>query len=711
MTAQKAVNFILLLVLILLAGVELFCVYNETLNFSEAWFLLLLVFLGFVSLLSRPGDPTVAVLCLLLASLSVLVSFVIPEELLVLGGWLGTLCALFWSALLRLFPFVFVHFSLIFPVTSEWVAQRPRRLALLYIPYGMLLVLDRIEPLSALNDLAVILCIPLGFALGLAMFVRQYLYSLTTAEKNRLRVVLIGCLAGGVPRILSLLGAAYLPLFTEPLAYFLQPLFPLCLAFAVLKENFSEIGRAFQHLLVYSVVSAGVFTGFLVSSILLSLFWAEEVQLGPTPLLISLALSLILFYPLQRWAGSYVSAHFYTHGKGQPKNREVLPKFHPIEPNPYIVGNPVRSPEMFFGRKEDFQFIRTKLENQRQGCIMVLCGERRTGKTSILYQILNGRLGDRFIPVFVDMQGVVVDKDQEFLQVLAEKVSTAISGGELSSNGALPRCVTTYLDFNGFMDAVAHQSGAHHLVLLIDEYELIENKVKDGKISAEMYDYLNSLLERYPRLSFVFTGSHELEADSGWSRLLGKSFYREITFLGRKDTEELICAPLQDRVLFRSGVISGLLRLTHGHPFYTQLLCQSMVEVLNERQSNTVDRKIVEEVVQRVLENPPPQLLYRWTALSNPEKLILSASATLLKSRESYVSSGRVDRLIRSLPEQYRQQLDITQTRMHLEGLRRCYLLDRDQTRYRFTMDLLRLWIQVEHNVWNVLNEIATSET
>ena len=70
-------------------------------------------------------------------------------------------------------------------------------------------------------------------------------------------MVLIGCLAGGVPRVLSLLGAAYLPLFTEPLAYFLQPLFPLCLAFAVLKENFSEIGRAFQHLLVYSVVSAG----------------------------------------------------------------------------------------------------------------------------------------------------------------------------------------------------------------------------------------------------------------------------------------------------------------------------------------------------------------------------------------------------------------------------------------------------------------------
>jgi Tfp pilus assembly ATPase PilU len=117
------------------------------------------------------------------------------------------------------------------------------------------------------------------------------------------------------------------------------------------------------------------------------------------------------------------------------------------------------------------------------------------------------------------------------------------------------------------------------------------------------------------------------------------------------------------------------------------------------------------EVVQRVLENPPPQLFYQWAAFSHAEKLILSALATLLKTAKGYVSSERLDRLIHSLPEEHRQQLDITQTRMQLEGMRQCSLLDRDQTRYRFSMDLLRLWIQVEHNVWNVLKEIADSDT
>ena len=42
---------------------------------------------------------------------------------------------------------------------------------------------------------------------------------------------------------------------------------------------------------------------------------------------------------------------------------------------------------------------------------------------------------------------------------------------------------------------------------------------------------------------------------------------------------------------------------------------------------------------------------------------------------------------------------------MALEGLRQSHMLDRDQTRYRFTMDLIRLWVQADHTVWSVLAE------
>jgi hypothetical protein len=114
----------------------------------------------------------------------------------------------------------------------------------------------------------------------------------------------------------------------------------------------------------------------------------------------------------------------------------------------------------------------------------------------------------------------------------------------------------------------------------------------------------------------------------------------------------------------------------------------------------------VSQLVERTLENPPPQLLYQWNSFPGSEKLLLAALATLLKTPASYASWESVDRTILSLPREYREGMDAPRNRMLLEGLRLRDMLDRDQTRYRFTMDLMRRWIQAEHNVWNVLNEI-----
>ena len=56
MISQKIINALLFLVLILVGIIESFFIYNETLRFSEAWFLLLLVFLGLIGLVIRRQD-------------------------------------------------------------------------------------------------------------------------------------------------------------------------------------------------------------------------------------------------------------------------------------------------------------------------------------------------------------------------------------------------------------------------------------------------------------------------------------------------------------------------------------------------------------------------------------------------------------------------------------------------------------------------------
>lgn len=631
-------------VLVLVVSVEAIFIYRRVLTLQDAWFLILLVVMAGVTLAIGKGERSAFILCLLLASLSVLFSLVDAEQLIVLGSLspggelTGRLLSFFWNALRWLFPFLFIHFALVFPVPSEWIDSSRRRVLELYLPYLLLLMLLQTEAAGAFAGAAMLLIFPAGFLVGLGIFIRQYLYSLTATEKSRLHIILIGCLVGALPRILSFLAHALdesaLPGFVYDVTYLLLPLFPLTLIVAVLKKDFC------------------------------------------------------------------FSARFYSPA-GSRQRKNLCSEFQPIRPNPYIVGNPIRSPEMFFGREEEFQSIRSKLEGESEGCAIVLFGERRTGKTSILYQLLNGRLGSGFVPVFIDMQGAVVQKDQELLSLLASKLSQAAPG----SDGKLQPMIGDYLQFNAFSDSIMERLGQRRLLLLIDEYELIESKVKEGKINSEVFGYFKSLLERYPRLSFVFTGSRSLEESDAWTELLQRSIYRRISFLHRRDAEQLICTPLQGKAFFTGNLVHELLRFTSGHPFFTQLLCQSVVEVLNERRTNLVDRKIAEESVQRILDNPPPQLFYQWATLTEVEKLMLSALATVLKGPNAYASADRVARLIASLPQARQENIDSTRIRMHFEELRHRSLLDRDQTRYRFTMDLLRLWIQSEHNIWKVLKE------
>src|SRR5262245_46624663 len=96
------------------------------------------------------------------------------------------------------------------------------------------------------------------------------------------------------------------------------------------------------------------------------------------------------------------------------------PGFVPIHPNPYIVGQPVRGSEMFFGREVEFDLVRKRLTGA--GGLFVFCGERRSGKTSILFQILDHRLGPAFIPVLIDMQSMAISNEGDFLSKICDEI-------------------------------------------------------------------------------------------------------------------------------------------------------------------------------------------------------------------------------------------------------------------------------------------------
>jgi hypothetical protein len=381
--------------------------------------------------------------------------------------------------------------------------------------------------------------------------------------------------------------------------------------------------------------------------------------------------------------------------------------FRPIA-NPYIVGNPIRDPRMFFGREDDFAYVKRKFVGGKEGGIIVLCGARRSGKTSILFQILGGRLGDDFLPVLTDMQSMMINSDQDFLTKIAREMVAAVDHPDITLETSQPRWDDNpFAAFENLVMKINRSVGGKKLILMFDEYELFETHIDSRVISTHILNLLAHLVE-HKKVFIVLTGSDNLEARNKpyWDVFLSKALHRRISFLSHGDTLRLVLKPVEGCVHYGDGIPDNMFTLTAGQPFYTQVLCQTLIDHLNENRRNNVESDDVRQVVDEIIENPLPQMIFSWNALADLEKLGLSVIAELSKERSGAVSAKDIMRYGKQENIGYR--LDVNELSKCLENLFHHDVLvkDGEGDTYRFKMDLWRLWVTRMHSIWQVIDEM-----
>ncbi len=377
--------------------------------------------------------------------------------------------------------------------------------------------------------------------------------------------------------------------------------------------------------------------------------------------------------------------------------------------NPYIVGNPIKGAKLFFGREDDFTFIKTKFAGGKEGGLIVLCGARRSGKTSILFQILDGRLGDDFLPVLIDMQSMAIVNDRQFVRRLLELVETAAAAAGVAP-GSAEFTDSPFADVEAYVARLERALGDRKLILAFDEYELIETGIDSGAIGTQVLRTLANLIEHH-HVFVVFTGSEKLEERSKkyWDIFLSKALHRRISFLSHDDTWRLIREPVAGVVDYAEGVPERIYELTAGQPFYTQVICQSLVDHLNDVHRRRVELEDVDRAVEEVIQNPLPQMIFHWNALGDLQKLTLAIMAELTRKGRRAVSAAEILAFARDEKLGYR--IDPNALNKTLDQLFHGDLVrkDAESGAFGFKMDLWRLWSIRMHSVWQVIGEIDQS--
>ncbi len=321
-------------------------------------------------------------------------------------------------------------------------------------------------------------------------------------------------------------------------------------------------------------------------------------------------------------------------------------------PNPYVVGKPLAADSaMFFGREDDLAQIERALRSGDRGAVVVLAGQRRTGKTSVLRR-LEARLRASYWchPVFVDIQGMLVgDTEALFHQLARQFLSAAgLSTTTLDGPGALT------------MHEVA-ESLDRRLVLLLDEFDDLEQKVRTGLLSPQVFSQLRHLIQHSPNLGLVLCGTHRLEALAGehWSFLLNLASHQQVGLLDADSAREVIQVPLARLGLgCDESALPRAITLAGRHPYFLQLLGYRVVEDCIESGRGAADVDSVERAAAQVVQQGAIHLRYLWEmagASGQPILQALSQAPAPLSfdelRRAAGLSSARLRHTLRELAD------------------------------------------------------------
>jgi hypothetical protein len=373
--------------------------------------------------------------------------------------------------------------------------------------------------------------------------------------------------------------------------------------------------------------------------------------------------------------------------------------FQRIFPIPYVTGTPLRSGEMFVGRQDVFEFVREHLLGAYQNNVIVLHGQRRTGKTSILYR-LQDVLADTHIAVLVDMQGKAARGTADFLHALSDDIVYALENHSLFVDLPERSAYEEAPEFtfrSRFLRAVVDQLDGRNLILMFDEFEELQKRVEDGRLEPEIFPFLRNLMQHEPRLDFLFSGTHKLEELGAeyWSILFNIAAYKHITFLDDDEIYRLATAPVAAYGMeYDPLALERIVQVTAGHPYFAQVVCHEMVAYHNKVERSYMTVTCVDSVLERIIERGEAHFKYIWAGATPDEQKVMLALADLLPDADATATPAQVDEELTHKGYELSED-DLLRALAHLQAKDIVTRSSPRSSLHRFKIDLIRRWIGI----------------
>lgn len=283
--------------------------------------------------------------------------------------------------------------------------------------------------------------------------------------------------------------------------------------------------------------------------------------------------------------------------------------------NPFVSGEPVRRADMFFGREELLQRI---VDSLHENSIMIY-GERRIGKTSLLYQ-LRDRLRELddpeywFVPVYIDLEGI---PEEEFFHFLMDELLLELYTLPGANEEIRPHLqdllvhtkrakAYTYRDFmrdlRKVVEILEAYAQKHHpgkklrIILLLDEMDVI------SEYSRTTQQQLRRIFMQNQPIGAVVAG---IRISREWDRVESPWFNLFVEFellpFTREEAIALLTEPVEGYYSWDPAALEFVIEKSEGRPFRLQQYALEAVNHMLEEGRRTITLEDVEAAHERII--------------------------------------------------------------------------------------------------------------
>lgn len=277
--------------------------------------------------------------------------------------------------------------------------------------------------------------------------------------------------------------------------------------------------------------------------------------------------------------------------------------------NPYVTGSPLE-PEhgalVFYGREKFIQQIVRQIESN--GNVILLEGNRRAGKTSILKHLEGSKTIPNWLVVYSSLQGAEGASDRvgvptvEVFREMARAIASSITkldvdvplpdGKKILAGepalGIARSCKagigedSPFIDFRDYLEVLLAvlEEKKLGIVLMLDEFDKLQEGIDNGVTSPQLPENIRYLIQNYSRFSTIFTGSRRLKRlrEEYWSALYGLGTNLTVSALDRLSAEKVVTEPVKEYMAYSGEAVELILDLTAKQPYLIQKVCNRIFD-------------------------------------------------------------------------------------------------------------------------------------